>query len=88
MTYRSGAVAKVKPHALKVVRSLTIEEAEERLLTKSELGSFLGVSVKTIDRWVSERTIPFLKVGSLVRFSKKRVLQDLEVHGGSYDRIS
>ena len=47
---------------------------DERLLTKREIANFLNVSVKMIDRKVLMDEIPYLKVGRLVRFSKKRVL--------------
>lgn len=47
---------------------------DERLLTKKELASFLNVSVKMIDRKVLLKEIPYLKIGSLVRFNKKEVL--------------
>lgn len=47
---------------------------DERLLTKKELASFLNVSVKMIDRKVMLNEIPYLKLGHLVRFSKRSVL--------------
>ncbi len=46
----------------------------ERLLTKKELATFLNVSIKMIDRKVSMNEIPYLKIGRLVRFSKKKIL--------------
>ena len=46
----------------------------ERLLTKQEIADFLRVSIKMIDRKVSLNEIPYLKIGRLVRFSKKEVL--------------
>lgn len=46
---------------------------DESLLTKIELAQYLNVSVKMIDRKVSMDEIPFLKVGRLVRFSKKEI---------------
>lgn len=45
----------------------------ERLLTKQEIADFLNVSVKMIDKNVSMNEIPYLKIGRLVRFDKKRV---------------
>lgn len=47
---------------------------DERLLTKKELAAFLNVSVKMIDRKVLLNEIPYLKIGSLVRFSKSVIL--------------
>lgn len=46
---------------------------DERLLTKKEIADFLNLSVKMIDRKVSMNEIPYLKIGRLVRFDKKRV---------------
>lgn len=47
---------------------------DEKLLTKKEIADFLNVSIKMIDRKVLMNEIPYLKVGKLVRFSKKKVL--------------
>ena len=47
---------------------------DEKLLTKKEMATYLNVSVKMIDRKVHMNEIPFLKIGRLVRFSKKRIL--------------
>lgn len=47
---------------------------DERLLTKQEIANFLNVSIKMIDRKVFMDEIPYLKIGRLVRFSKKKVL--------------
>lgn len=47
---------------------------DEKLLTKKEIAAFLNVSVKTIDKKVHMKEIPYLKVGRLVRFSKSRIL--------------
>lgn len=47
---------------------------DDRLLTKKEIADFLNVSVKMIDRKVLMDEIPYLKIGRLVRFSKKKVL--------------
>ena len=51
----------------------------ERLLDKRALAEVLGVSVKTIDKWVSERRIPFVRItGKCVRFLPGAVLTYLE----------
>ena len=47
---------------------------DEKLLTKKEIANFLSVSIKMIDRKVHMNEIPFLRIGRLVRFSKKRIL--------------
>jgi len=44
---------------------------KKRFLNKQELAIFLGISKFTIDAWVSQRRVPFVKMG-------KRVLFDIE----------
>jgi excisionase family DNA binding protein len=42
--------------------------------TKKELAEYLGISVYTIDSWVSERReIPFVKMGKKVMFDLRDV---------------
>lgn len=48
---------------------------EADLLTVEEMASFLKVSPKTIYDWVPKSEIPFIKVGRLVRFSSREVLE-------------
>ena len=43
------------------------------LIDKVAAAEYLGVSVKWIDRKVSEREIPFLKLGGLVRFDQDQL---------------
>ncbi len=43
-------------------------------LTRSELASFLNVSVRTIDGYVLSRRIPYIRLGRLLRFR----VQDVE----------
>jgi excisionase family DNA binding protein len=41
----------------------------DKLLAKKEIAEVLGVTVKTIDKWVSEKRIPFVRItGKCVRF--------------------
>ena len=48
-----------------------------KLLTKKEMASFLGISLNTLNVWISRRKIPYLKLGkaknALVRFSLDQV---------------
>jgi len=42
---------------------------KKQFLSKKELSQYLGISVFTIDSWVSERReIPFVKMGKRVMF--------------------
>jgi excisionase family DNA binding protein len=44
-----------------------------KYLSPAELSSMLGVSITTIYGWTSDRTIPFLKIGRLVRFDVVKI---------------
>ena len=41
-----------------------------RLLTATEVGEYTGLSVHTIYTMVSQRRIPFVKMGRLTKFDK------------------
>lgn len=50
-----------------------------RFLSKKELAEYLGLSVFTVDAWVSERReIPFVKMGRRVMFDLNDVLAWIE----------
>ena len=49
-----------------------------RLYTKSELAKRCQVSTRSIDNWMREGKVPFLKIGRSVRFSPKRVEEFLQ----------
>lgn len=44
-----------------------------RLLTIQEVSQYIGLSVYTIYTMVSQRRIPFVKVGRLTKFDKGRI---------------
>lgn len=46
---------------------------ERRFLSIVELSQYLSVKENTIYSWVSQRKIPFKKLGRLVRFSLEEV---------------
>lgn len=52
----------------------TTNTSHRQFLTKKELAVFLGLSVFTIDSWVSQRReIPFVKMGRRVMFDMNDV---------------
>lgn len=56
---------------------------EEEVLTKEQLAELLHVSKRTVERWITECSVPFIKLperGSKtnVRFLKSNVLQWLK----------
>jgi len=53
--------------------------SEKSFLTKRELAQYLGLSVFTIDSWVSQRReIPFVKMGRRVMFDLSDVYKWVE----------
>lgn len=50
----------------------------EKPITTKELCDFLNISEPTIIRWRKKGKIPFLQVGSSLRFSKASVIKALE----------
>lgn len=53
---------------------------EDEVITKEELAELLQVSTRTVERWVEESSIPFIRLPkrgskSNVRFLKSNVLQ-------------
>ena len=47
---------------------MTITETNRRLLDITEVASYTGLSVHTLYTMVSQRRIPFVKMGRLVKF--------------------
>jgi excisionase family DNA binding protein len=61
------------------------ERPEDYLLTKTDLAERLRVKPRTVDNWMAEGRLPFLKLGKTVRFSWPTVKESLlrfEVGGG------
>jgi len=48
-------------------------EPDFPLLSKPELAERLGVTVRSVDTWMANGHIPYLKIGRTVRFSLKGV---------------
>ena len=46
----------------------TAAAAFEELLTQEEVGARLKVGVRTVERWQQEGVLPFVRLGSTVRF--------------------
>ncbi|WP_050023226.1 helix-turn-helix domain-containing protein [Verrucomicrobium sp. BvORR034] len=48
-------------------------EGTEGLLTKLEVAGILRVRPKTIERFMAQRELPYIKIGRLVRFERAGV---------------
>lgn len=51
---------------------------EKRLLNIDELAVYINVKKNTLYCWVSQRRVPFVKVGHLTKFDKKAIDRWLE----------
>jgi len=47
----------------------------DKLLTKQELANWLGVKISTVNTWIAQRRVPFIKLagGNLVRFKLSQI---------------
>lgn len=52
----------------------------EKLLTAKQVSELLEVKVSTVYDWASQGTIPYVKLGRLIRFKKPEVFRWVESH--------
>lgn len=45
----------------------------DTLISKADLAEWLGISPRTVDEWVRNREVPFVRVGRLVRFEPDEI---------------
>ena len=53
---------------------------KDQLLDIKQLSGYLGISVNTLYSWVSQKRIPHIKMGRLVRFDLEIINKWLEEH--------
>jgi len=53
---------------------------EKRLMTIQEVGELTGLSVSTLYKMANQRRIPYVKVGSRLRFERQLIDNWLEAH--------
>lgn len=46
---------------------------KKRLINKEQLAKYLDISIHTVNAWVSDRKIPYVKMGRSVKFDLKRI---------------
>jgi excisionase family DNA binding protein len=56
---------------------MTTSAKNLRPLTRRQLADEMGVSLRTVARWMNARLIPFVKIGGSVRFDREDVAQAL-----------
>jgi predicted DNA-binding transcriptional regulator AlpA len=57
-----------------------VDRATGRLLNKWELAEKLRIGKRTVDLWMKQKRLPFLKVNKTVRFVWRDVLEKLNEH--------
>ena len=53
---------------------------EKRLMTIQEVGELTGLSVSTLYKMANQRRIPYVKVGSRLRFERQLIDNWLKAH--------
>jgi excisionase family DNA binding protein len=51
---------------------------DSKFFNIQELSEYLGVTINTLYSWVSQKKVPYVKVGRLVRFDVKKIDEWLE----------
>jgi excisionase family DNA binding protein len=57
----------------KLLQGGLVIDSKKKLLTAAELAKYLKVSDGTIYNWINQKRIPFIKVGSTVRFDQHKI---------------
>ena len=57
---------------------------EQRYLSPQELSHYLGIAIQTVYEWTSQKKIPYIKLGRLVKFDQQEIdewvkMQKIEV---------
>jgi hypothetical protein len=60
-----------------------IDRASDRLLNKPELAARLRRSPRTVDLWMRQGKLPYLKIGKTVLFRWPDVLEKLNAYRGN-----
>lgn len=55
-----------------------IPEANPEILNKKKAAEFCEVSVVTLNRWIKEKHVSFIKIGGRVLFLKSQLVEDLK----------
>lgn len=58
-------------------QNLEHQSRNTALKTKAEIAEILAVSIRTIETWMRERKIPFIRIGKIVRFDSVHVMEHL-----------
>ncbi len=68
----------MSPDALPAVEAVNLPQGASRSSTRRRWRGWLGTSVRHVQRLVTEKRIPYLKVGHFIRFDSGDVAQWIE----------
>jgi excisionase family DNA binding protein len=54
--------------------------SDKEFLTKDDVVRDYGIAKRTLERWMSVRMIPYIKIGKLVRFLPRDLEKFIEAH--------
>jgi excisionase family DNA binding protein len=63
---------------ISIVGNEPIKAVIDKPITTRELCEYLGITEPTVIRWRKKGKIPFLQIGSAIRFDKQAVVKALE----------
>jgi excisionase family DNA binding protein len=64
-------------------RKVALKTADA-MLTKPEVAKHFGITVRTLENWMTQGYVPYLRFGRVIRFS----LADVQRHAEKYHRVS
>jgi hypothetical protein len=74
---RTEQIKHARPIAISPM-ALQNQAKYKQLISKRELGQTLGISPRTVDSWLAQKRIPYLRLSTrLLRFNLQRVLDAL-----------
>ena len=61
-------------------------ELNRRYFSPRELSQYLGIAIQTIYEWTSQKKVPYIKLGRLVKFDQREIdewmkMQRIEPYG-------
>jgi excisionase family DNA binding protein len=60
-------------------RKVALKTADA-MLTKEEIAKYFGITVRTVENWMTQGYLPYLRFGRAVRFSLADVQRHVEKH--------
>jgi DNA binding domain, excisionase family len=48
-------------------------ETEQRYFSPQELSQYLGIAIQTVYEWTSQKKVPYIKLGRLVKFDQREI---------------